>query len=720
GVYRSDGTKGGTKPVSELFRLSAGLRDLIIAGPSAYFVEEGAMPRIWQTDGTAQGTTPVLRIKGRISASASAVGRTLFYAAETAVGRGLFRWRPGVKPVLVGKFEDLILLPERSSGPLWFAAQKLSREPWQIWRYDGQGVHQVTQFSAGAISDSTKILPARNALLFSARGSELWHAGNRDPAARLLHRFADPRPDAGGDPMIAELAGTRDALFVKVADQRYAELWRKSGPDAIPASFGLIPRNSEVAPMADRVLFPMPDATRQNELCSAAASGAVAIEQVSDLIGAPTDSDMRMLTPFKGGMLFFTNAPRFGRSQLTIWHTDGVSGPRVVSRIGHHMPDDLWTADPDSTERILAGDVIYFSLLNGTTSEPRHEELWKTNGTAAGTRRVSRGFSSLHFLGAIGRKVFFANADSAGQDDSLELWVTDGTAAGTTMLRKFTGPLLDETLVEFVSPVVSQEALYFIWAGQLWRSDGTPAGTVNLNNTLSFTAELEASRVYVRRLATQGASLIVGGDIVLPPSEDFFDFPLYYGLALWKISPGSAVPQVLKEVKEEAGDLRFADLRVSGDRRDLWITALRFGYEAELYRLDANTGAVLAHTSLPNATWTWEIQIQGEIDARVVIGPTTSSSADAPLTISDGTPGGTGLLGTLDGLQDGVALGEKIVFARGSSLWHRAGASPAELIRQFNDDSAISELVQIGNKLFFIADDGEHGNELWAYSSTTL
>ena len=60
------------------------------------------------------------------------------------------------------------------------------------------------------------------------------------------------------------------------------------------------------------------------------------------------------------------------------------------------------------------------------------EELWVTDGTAAGTRSVaSLGAASISNLTTIGSRVFFSIDDGVhGQ----ELWTSDGTAAGTVMV----------------------------------------------------------------------------------------------------------------------------------------------------------------------------------------------------------------------------------------------------------------------------------------------
>ena len=107
-------------------------------------------------------------------------------------------------------------------------------------------------------------------------------------------------------------------------------------------------------------------------------------------------------------------------------------------------------------------------------------ELWKSDGTEAGTRRVKDiklggGSSSPYEFEAVGTLLFFSADDGA---HGRELFVSDGTSAGTRVVK------------DIKSGVGSSEpsamanvngTLYFSANGQggreLWKSNGTAAGT---------------------------------------------------------------------------------------------------------------------------------------------------------------------------------------------------------------------------------------------------
>jgi ELWxxDGT repeat protein len=124
----------------------------------------------------------------------------------------------------------------------------------------------------------------------------------------------------------------------------------------------------------------------------------------------------------------------------------------------------------------LASSSLNFS--NGQWDE----ELWRTDGTEAGTFRVkdiragSIG-SNIKWMTVVGNTLYFSANDGTTGD---ELWKSDGTEAGTVRVVELavgSGSGNLQSLVEY------NGALYFIGtyangSTYLFRSDGTAAGTV--------------------------------------------------------------------------------------------------------------------------------------------------------------------------------------------------------------------------------------------------
>src|SRR5438270_7522426 len=126
------------------------------------------------------------------------------------------------------------------------------------------------------------------------------------------------------------------------------------------------------------------------------------------------------------------------------------------------------------------GNTLYFTATDGTHGV----ELWKTDGTAAGTVMVkdiqpgNAPYNGPIHLTAVGNNLFFAGFDGA---HGYELWKTDGTADGTVMVKDIV-PGLDGGLDLYAAELAAAgNTLYFTATDpahgfELWKSDGTAAG----------------------------------------------------------------------------------------------------------------------------------------------------------------------------------------------------------------------------------------------------
>ncbi|RYZ12578.1 MAG: hypothetical protein EOO70_09060, partial [Myxococcaceae bacterium] len=87
----------------------------------------------------------------------------------------------------------------------------------------------------------------------------------------------------------------------------------------------------------------------------------------------------------------------------------------------------------DPAPGVTVGGALFFAADDGAGGA----ELWKTDGTAAGTLRVKdirpgpEGASPAQ-LTAVGDTLFFIADNGA---NGLELWKSDGTEAGTTLVK---------------------------------------------------------------------------------------------------------------------------------------------------------------------------------------------------------------------------------------------------------------------------------------------
>lgn len=169
---------------------------------------------------------------------------------------------------------------------------------------------------------------------------------------------------------------------------------------------------------------------------------------------------------------------------LELWRSDG-------SAAGTYMLSDIFPGPTGglATNPFILGSYnnqIFFVANNGVAGE----ELWKTDGTTAGTYLVKdiypgSGSSNLNpatfYLGNNGF-YFAANHPTFGN----EMWFTDGSTANTQLIKDVvpgTGGMFI-----FGPPVFSGNNAYYNYANVLYKTNGTIAGTSTLNINSMYAA----------------------------------------------------------------------------------------------------------------------------------------------------------------------------------------------------------------------------------------
>src|SRR6185436_12896599 len=210
----------------------------------------------------------------------------------------------------------------------------------------------------------------------------------------------------------------------------------------------------------------------------------------------------------RGDVLFF---PGCDQTRCGLWRTDGtLTGTReildlhvrTVAVVGNLVlavtgTGEIWRLDPGSEAPVLVTNVgvigfiaaLRDRLVMQVFDNHGDEELWGSDGTAAGTRPLTQfpnhdPFDQRIFI-STGRRLYFVADDTLHGD---ELWVSDGTPQGTRRITDFDhdSPFqLGLTLQEVGNRVVfaatdgtSTPDPYVV--EQLWATDGRPESTRKL------------------------------------------------------------------------------------------------------------------------------------------------------------------------------------------------------------------------------------------------
>jgi ELWxxDGT repeat protein len=165
------------------------------------------------------------------------------------------------------------------------------------------------------------------------------------------------------------------------------------------------------------------------------------------------------LTDVNGTLFFAADDGIHGRE---VWKSDGTAtGTRLVADI-NPTGDGAPNLEVDNDPRAV--NVNGQFLFSGT--DGRGEGVWRTDGTAAGTTMVVRMRNDYHAV--VNGVDLFAGYDPA---TGWELWRTDGTTAGTTLVQDIVPGTKSSVPSHFVD--VNGRAFFVAWDGvhienQLW------------------------------------------------------------------------------------------------------------------------------------------------------------------------------------------------------------------------------------------------------------
>jgi ELWxxDGT repeat protein len=219
-----------------------------------------------------------------------------------------------------------------------------------------------------------------------------------------------------------------------------------------------------------------------------------------------------------------------------LWRTDGTSVTQVVDAGGAPAPDGFNLTDVNGT--------LYYVKRVST----KGYDLWRTDGTAAGTFRVLQGDASgsssigltIRQLASFNGRLMFQAWDHL---HGFELWTSDGTATGTVLLMDLRTGLADG--VAYPLPMTPAGATFYFFGVDdssqfqaLFRTNGTAAGTVRLR-TVSVTPT-QLGTLFFKGIGetlffADGYDLwrsdgTVAGTIRVPTIGAGFGFPVDFGV----------------------------------------------------------------------------------------------------------------------------------------------------------------------------------------------
>jgi ELWxxDGT repeat protein len=352
--------------------------------------------------------------------------------------------------------------------------------------------------------------------------------------------------------------------------------------------------------------------------------------------------------------------------------------------------------------------TLFFSAQDGVSGE----ELWKSDGTSAGTVLVKDIFPGaqdsqpLELTNVNGTLFFDANDGVSGQ----ELWKSDGTSAGTVLVKDiFPGAIHSAPFnLTNVNGTLFFDANDGVSSYELWKSDGTSAGTLLVKD------------IYPGANGSNPSFLTNVNGILFFAADDGAN-----GQELWKSDGTSAGTVSVKDIDPGANGSNPSFLtNVNGT---LFFAANDGVNGQELWKSDGTSaGTVLVKDIHPGATGSLPTVLTN-VNGRLFFGADDGVNGKE-LWTSDGTSAGTVLVkdifqGTIGSGPDYLGNLNGTLFlgaddgVNGRELWTSDGTSAGTLlVKDINvgaNDSQPALFTGAYGTLFFSADNGTNGRELW-------
>jgi ELWxxDGT repeat protein len=319
---------------------------------------------------------------------------------------------------------------------------------------------------------------------------------------------------------------------------------------------------------------------------------------------SPAGANPSHFTSLPNGVLFTIG--EFAANPNTVWRTDGTpEGTRQVTSI-------------PCFQLTRVGARAFMTCEDPATGR----ELWVTDGTEATTRLVKDlepgpfGFYPQSLVDVDGT-LFFTHFAFGSLGDAMQLWKSDGSEAGTVLVKDgFSEGLFYDPLL-----TPSGRSLYFIGsttaAGhELWTSDGTTGGTVMVRDIVFGPGD-------GMKVGPEGSLLAaVPGGLVFTTTTPAT------GMELWRSSgtQASTVPYNEIEPGPTGSDPRF--IRAVGSH--VYLDAFQTGTGRELWAVDlaplVNIGdASVVESDAGTVAATFPVSLTDPVASPVTVFYTTTS-----------------------------------------------------------------------------------------------
>ncbi|HKH48390.1 MAG TPA: ELWxxDGT repeat protein [Thermoanaerobaculia bacterium] len=720
-LWASDGTAEGTVLLADI---CPGRCDANLTFHGTFdgvaLLSDYVFGQVWHTDGTREGTFP-LRDPSRGGGPLENVygntavfgGFVYFQGCGQVQGCGL--WRTDGTPAGT----QLLARQSRLSGELILFAMtdralffSLYRPDFTafLWRTDGTaaGTVRLAEFRGDLPRSLT---PVGSKLFFTASdgdGQELWVSDGTRAGTRPVTSFRPPLPFGGGFSVSAgEPLLFADGNRVDFAVHDGFHGWEVWQSDGTPEGTRPITDFAYWYPYLSQT--PVPLATVGGRLLIPVLSS----DNHWSLWASNGRSMVRLHNCLGGCGINFTGPPRLV-----------VQGDQVLFTSGAGLGQELWSTDGTraGTRKLLSACTETCRSVIGLTSaklgglavfritDRGKDQLWATDGTAAGTRALFHlppGTSAGALPVAAGSKTFFGAANEKG----MELWVSEGGE------ERLVANVASEAVGSYPTTLVALGSRLVFQAGPhdpldtanstraLWQSEGTEAATSRLLDLFRQPVDCHFLDCLPPMAAAESWLALVN-----TPRDEVNE--------LWR-TDGTAEGAVRLLTVQAPGRIQHL-----GAFQDTVVFFIESPHHLEIWRSD---GTVAGTFQIAHKAGRLRVYGAGGTGTEVYFEIATASTFD--LWRSDGTPEGTVPVARLPegpGLDTNLAerlpirIGDRVFFSvyvrSTEEMWTTDGTEEGTVRLMEAEDFPRQRMV-IDDSLYFLALE-EFGYGLWRSDGT--
>jgi ELWxxDGT repeat protein len=593
------------------------------------------------------------------------------------------------------------------SGTTLFFAADDGASGAELWKSNGteEGTVRVKDIRTGSTGSSPELLTDVNGTLYfvannGTNGKEVWKS-NGTASGTVLVKDVFPK---GGSSNPASLTNVNGALYFAANDGSHGyELWKSNGTAEGTVLVKDIRPEVRISSSPDKfvnvngILFfvaTYPPLGRELWKSDGTEAGTVLVKDVRSGTGTSSiDNGVAV-----NNILLFTASDGVHGQEL--WKSDGTEGGTVLVK-------DMTPGSPGSHgEQAFSFKMGNFTNINGILYYTAYEYdtyyIWRSDGTTSGTRRIQLckgpGIAQPYTKFTLyNNRIYYFNRTGASYDP-LGLWSMDLNGGDHQPFLEF---IQQDAYQTYVPEMVKVASFLYIsgrsdgWYGfKIVRTDGTYENTVWLQDASTFT---EGSN--------PGEFINYNNTVYFKANDSFYEQD-----ALW-VTDGT--PQGTRGVADY--NQYMGELEIVGN--NLFASALG-SFEIFVTDLTSRNTESLIHDYNKGPAKSL-ISYNGNL---------YFTNDDGELWTSDGTAAGTKMMKDFYQIRAMNVVGGWLIFRvlhndLTEELWRTngtlAGTIKFKTLHTGNVKFSLHyPTATIGSTLYFISNDGVHGNEVWKTRGT--